>query len=172
MLYIVFGDTIVTMASARLILTRGITTTSLSHSKRTFPKYYNPNKRGERLFKEAQKDPTYDIPHDPRGTRPTGYYEGNKWISVPEMIPELIVPSLENFALKPYVTYKAIEKKDKEFTAEDLFYAVYYKKISEDFQSNQLGPNGEPLNPSENEKLTSEEAVIQARQTGSDMFGD
>lgn len=86
------------------------------------------------------------------------------------MIPELIVPSLEGFTLKPYVSYRVEEITEPEFTAQDLFDVVYSKKIKEDFASGQLDENGEPLNPSEYEKLTPQQAKEQARKTGCDLF--
>ena len=86
------------------------------------------------------------------------------------MIPELIVPSLEGFTLKPYVSYKAEGITEPEFTAQDLFDVVYSKKIKEDFEKGQLDENGEPLNPSEYEKLTPQQAKDEAGKTGSDLF--
>ena len=86
------------------------------------------------------------------------------------MIPELIVPSLEGFDLKPYVTYQSENVVQEEFTPQDLFDAVYATKILEDFEKGKLTPDGQPLNPSENEKLTREEAKLQVSKTGADMF--
>lgn len=91
---------------------------------------------------------------------------------VPEMIPELIVPSLEGFTLKPYVSYKVKEFDQGEFTAQDLFNMIYAKKIEEDFANGQLNENGEPLNPSEYEQLTSQQAKDDADKTGCDLFSD
>lgn len=86
------------------------------------------------------------------------------------MIPELIVPSLQNFHLKPYVSYKVTDVKKREFTAKDLFDLVYADKIKKDFKEGQLNPDGEPLNPNEYEALTPEEARIRAEMTGTDIF--
>lgn len=102
--------------------------------------------------------------------RETGYKVGDTWVHVPEMVPELIVPSLEGFTLKPYVSYKAEGITEPEFTAQDLFDVVYSKKIKEDFENGQLDENGMPLNPSEHEKLTSQQAKDQALKTGCDLF--
>lgn len=88
------------------------------------------------------------------------------------MIPELIVPSLEGFTLKPYVSYKTEEITEPEFTAQDLFDAVYSEKIQKDFANGQLDENGQPLNPSEYEKLTPQEAKDQDRRTGHDLFDE
>ena len=55
-------------------------------------------------------------------------------------------------------------------TARDLFNVVYGKKIIQDFKENKLDNDGNPLEPSDDEKMTSEEAFLKARQTGSDIF--
>lgn len=91
---------------------------------------------------------------------------------MPEMIPELIVPSLEGFNLKPYVSYRVEQFTQPGLTAEDLFNEVYSKKIEEDFANGQLDENGEPLNPSEYEKLTPQEAKENAAKTGCDIFDE
>lgn len=95
---------------------------------------------------------------------------GDKWVHVPEMVPELIVPSLEGFTLKPYVSYKVEKFKQPKFTSRDLFDAVYAEKIKTDFENGQLDENGEPLNPSEYEKLTPQQAKDNAGKTGCDIF--
>lgn len=74
------------------------------------------------------------------------------------------------FQLKPYVSYRAPEVTQSEFTAKDLFNAVYRQKIVNDFKNKKLNDNGDPTEPSEEELLTPEQAKIKARQTGSDMF--
>lgn len=88
------------------------------------------------------------------------------------MVPELIVPSLKGFTLKPYVSYKVQEITEPEFTARDLFDVVYAKKIEEDFAKGQLDENGESLNPSEYEKLTPQQAKENAGKTGCDLFDE
>ncbi|XP_076246934.1 mitochondrial ribosomal protein L41 [Calliopsis andreniformis] len=159
------------MASTCMIISRQISTSSVFHGKRNFRKFLVLNKRGNRAFKEAQaKNPDPDVPIDRRGTRETGIQVGDKWIDIPEKIPELIVPSLKDFHLKPYVSYCVKDTTVREFTAKDLFDLVYAEKIKKDFAQGQLGPNGEPLNPSEYEKLTAEEARINAEKTGTDIF--
>lgn len=105
-----------------------------------------------------------------RGVRDIGFKVEGRWVCVPEMIPELIVPSLEGFTLKPYVSYKAENISQGEYTAEDLFNEVYAKKIKEDFNNQQLHPNGDPVNPSEYERLTPKEATDRAKRTGTDIF--
>ncbi|XP_012530037.1 39S ribosomal protein L41, mitochondrial [Monomorium pharaonis] len=161
------------MASTCMILRRGIATTCVCNGKRNFRKFLLYGKRGSRSFKERQaKNPDPEIPVDKRGVRDTGYKLGNRFIHIPEMIPELIVPSLEGFTLKPYVSYKAEGITEPEFTAQDLFDVVYSKKIKEDFEKGQLDVNGESLNPSEYEKLTSQQAKDEAAKVGCDLFDE
>lgn len=74
--------------------------------------------------------------------------------------------------MKPYVSYRVPEITQTEFTAQDLFNAVYRQKIAEDLKNNKLKDNGESMEPSEEELLTPEQAKIKARQTGSDMFSE
>lgn len=157
--------------SSWLILRRGIATSSSCYGKRNFRKFLVLNKRGNRAFKEKQRtDPYPDYPIDKRGTRDTGFKMGKKWVHVPEKVPELIVPSLEGFTLKPYVSYKVENIVQGEFTAKDLFDEIYTKKIEEDFKNGKLLENGDPMNPSENEKLKPQEAKDRAGQTGCDIF--
>lgn len=160
------------MASPSLIIQRGISTSCISYGKRNFRKFLLINKRGSRVFKEKQRtDPYPDYPIDKRGVRDIGFKMGQKFVRVPEMIPQLIVPSLEGFNLKPYVSYKA-NVSQGEFTAKDLFNEIYAKKIKEDFEKEDLYPNGDPKNPSEYEKLTPQEALDRAKKTGTDIFCD
>ncbi|XP_034189681.2 mitochondrial ribosomal protein L41 [Osmia lignaria lignaria] len=159
------------MASTCMIISRQISTSSVRHGKRNFRMIQIYNKRGSRLFKQEQaKNPDSDIPIDRRGTRLTGKRIGNEWVNIPEMIPELVVPSMKNFNLKPYVSYNCMDVKQREFTAKDLFNFVYAEKIKQDYKNNQLNKDGEPLNPSEYEQLTPEEARLRAEKTGTDIF--
>eukprot|EP00095_Tigriopus_kingsejongensis_P012188 snap_masked-scaffold521_size146803-processed-gene-0.1 protein:Tk12188 transcript:snap_masked-scaffold521_size146803-processed-gene-0.1-mRNA-1 annotation:"39s ribosomal protein mitochondrial precursor" len=104
------------------------------------------------------------------GARGTGVRHHANWEHVPEKVPQLIVPDLTDCELKPYVSYRTKEIYQEEFTAKDLFNAVYGKKILSDFKAGQLNDQGEPLQPSQEEKMTAEDARVQARQTGSDIF--
>ncbi|XP_076685115.1 mitochondrial ribosomal protein L41 [Andrena cerasifolii] len=159
------------MVSACVIISRQISTSSVCHGKRNFRKFLVLNKRGSRAFKEEQaKNPDSDIPIDRRGVKLTGRMINDKWVSIPEMEPELIVPSLKDFPLKPYVSYRVKDLPPREYTPKDLFNLVYAKKIKDDFENGKLGPNGESLNPSEYEKLTPEEARNRAEKTGTDIF--
>lgn len=150
---------------------RSIHTSSALNGKRNFRKFLLYNKRGTREFKQRQRiAPDPDIPINKRGVRDTGYTYNGKYMEVPEMIPEIIVPNLEEFNLKPYVSYKTREVYQPEFTSEDLFNAIYAKKILDDYKAGKLNSDGSPIEPSENEKISEKEAFIRARKTGSDIF--
>lgn len=86
------------------------------------------------------------------------------------MIPEIIVPSLKEFNLKPYVAYHEKEVTQSEFTPQDLFDAIYAPKVVDDFKNEKLAEDGTPLNPNDYEKLTAEEAKVLAGKTGCDIW--
>lgn len=150
---------------------RCISTTTPLDGKRNFRKFLVYNKRGTRVVKEAQRkmlNPPVAV--HKRGVRDTGEYVEGKYHEIPEKIPEIIVPNLEGCKLKPYVSYKAPEVIQSEFTTIDLFNSVYSKKIIEDFKQGKLNEDGSPVEPSEIERLTPEQALLRARKTGSDIF--
>lgn len=154
---------------------RCISTTSVVAGKRNFRKFYIPSEvRGTRSFREKQKtNPDPRIPLETYGVRKTTITDENgDVVEIPEMIPELIVPDLKDFELKPYVSYRSADFQQSEFTAEDLFNAVYSSKIVEDWNKKQLNENGSPKSPSQDELLEPEEAFLRARKTGSDVFGE
>ncbi|ALC41775.1 mRpL41 [Drosophila busckii] len=105
-----------------------------------------------------------------RGVRDTGIMINGQYVEIAEKIPDIIVPDLTGCKLKPYVSYKAPEVVQSEFTSLDLFNAVYSKKIIEDFKAGKLASDGSAIEPSPNEQLTPEEALQGARKTGSDIF--
>ncbi|RZB40150.1 39S ribosomal protein L41, mitochondrial, partial [Asbolus verrucosus] len=157
-----------------------ISTSCVRCGKRNFKKFSIFNKRGSRIFKEQRMDPNYDLPHDSiflvkysfleRGVRDVGYYVDGKFVLVPEKVPELIVPDLKDFELKPYVSYRTPDVIQSEFTAEDLFNVVYASKIVKDFKEGKLKEDGTPVEPSPEEKMTPEEAKNNADRTGTDIF--
>ena len=150
---------------------RQISTSAALAGKRNFRKFLVWNKRGTRSSKAAQR--TQENPPVPiykRGVRETGITINGKYVEIPEKIPELIVPNLENCQLKPYVSYKAPEVVQSEFTSLDLFKAIYAKKIIDDYKAEKLLPDGSSMEPSEYEQLTAEEALKLAKKTGSDIF--
>uniref|UniRef100_A0A2M3ZBE0 Putative mitochondrial ribosomal protein l41 n=1 Tax=Anopheles braziliensis TaxID=58242 RepID=A0A2M3ZBE0_9DIPT len=155
------------------IIRRSISTTASLAGKKNFRKFLLYNKRGTRIFKQqraANPDLYPDMPIDKRGVRDTGVTVDGKFVEIPERIPELIVPNLEGCKLKPYVSYKAPDVVQSEYTSQDLFNAVYSQKIIDDWKSGKLNEDGSPVEPSAEEALTKEEAWIKARKTGSDMF--
>lgn len=82
------------------------------------------SKRGPRTFYKS------------RGARPTGILTSSrKFIPVREMIPQFVVPSLEGFNLKPYVSYKTPEGTEKCMTAEELFTQVVAPQIERDIEA-------------------------------------
>lgn len=110
------------------------------------------------------------MPIDKLGVRDTGLLIRGRYKEIPEKIPQLIVPDLTNCKLRPYVTYKTPEVVQSEFTSQDLYNAIYAQKVIEDFKNDKLEADGTSKNPSAEEQLTPEEAFIQARKTGSDIF--
>lgn len=151
---------------------RCISTTSFMCGKKNFRKFYIPNKRGTRQFKEAQRaSPHPEIPIDKRGVRDTGIkHKDGTFEVIMERIPQLIVPDLEGCKYQPYVSYRTPKIEQSAFTAEDLFNGVYAKKIVEDWNNKKLNEDGSPKEPSEDELLTPEEALNRAKKTGTDMF--
>jgi large subunit ribosomal protein L41 len=72
--------------------------------------------------------------------------------------------------LKPYVSYRVKDVNQPEYTAQDLFVAVYRDKIAKDFKEGKLDENGYSTEPSPEEAMTPEEAKVKVRQTGSDIY--
>uniref|UniRef100_A0A8D9FBW1 39S ribosomal protein L41, mitochondrial n=1 Tax=Cacopsylla melanoneura TaxID=428564 RepID=A0A8D9FBW1_9HEMI len=146
---------------------RPFSTSTISCGKKNFRKF-NWINRGTRQHREDQKlnpDPRYtpsygvwNVLHTPDGK------------PVVETIPELVVPDLEGFKLKPYVSYRTNDTNVPEFTAKDLFTEFYAEKIRQDFLENKLDEDGNPLEPSPYEKMTPEQAEARARKSGSDLF--
>lgn len=107
----------------------------------------------------------YPICRDTMGIRWPGYWFRRKFVYVKEMEPELVVPDLTDFKLKPYVSYKTEEVDTPPFTAKTLFDAVYAPEIRKQFENNQL----EKL---ELDQQNVDKARIEAMKVGSDMFED
>ncbi|XP_055545196.1 39S ribosomal protein L41, mitochondrial [Wyeomyia smithii] len=155
------------------ILRRCISTASVDLGKHNFRKFLLYNKRGPRIFKQlraAYPDLYPDMPIDKRGVRDTGVTQNGKYIEIAEKIPEIVVPNLEGCKLKPYVSYRAPDVVQSEFTSQDLFNAVYAQKVIDDFKGGKLNEDGSPKDPSEEELISAEDAWIRARKTGSDIF--
>lgn len=70
-----------------------------------------------------------------RGARPTGLaLSSRKFVAVRAMIPELVVPHLDGFKLKPYVSYKCQRGSAPAVTAQSLFSDVVAPHIAKDFK--------------------------------------
>lgn len=79
------------------------------------------------------------------------------------MEPDLIVPDLTDFPLKPYVSYKTKDINTPEFTARDLFDKVYAGEIVDKMMKN------EPVDVKSNEEEILE-AKLKALRPNADMF--
>jgi len=146
------------------------------YQAKTYPvdEFHIHNKRGTRQFKREQfnsKRPKYpDVKIHHYGVRGTHLKHHFGVENCDEMIPELIVPDLEDCELKAYVSYATQDIYQDELTSQDLFNAIYGPKIVSDFKAGKLDDGGASLEPSEPELMQPEEAFIRARQTGSDIF--
>ncbi|XP_060762671.1 large ribosomal subunit protein mL41 [Neoarius graeffei] len=87
------------------------------------------SKRGPRTFYKS------------RGAMPTGVVTSSrKFIPVREMIPEFIVPNLEGFKLKAYVSYRSPPGTEQPITAESLFNQAVAPHIQRDFEAGAFDP--------------------------------
>lgn len=105
----------------------------------------------------------YPVCRDTMGIRWPGYWFKRKFVYVKEMEPELIVPDLEGFNLKPYVSYKTNEVNTQPFTAKDLFDEVYAEKVEKSYREHKIETFDVPQ-----EKI--DESRLRAMQTGADLF--
>lgn len=86
------------------------------------------SKRGPRTFYKS------------RGAMPAGILTSSrKFIPVREMIPEFVVPNLEGFNLKPYVSYKTPAGTEQPVTAESLFAQVVAPQVERDIEAGTFG---------------------------------
>ncbi|KAG7281477.1 hypothetical protein CRUP_012420 [Coryphaenoides rupestris] len=77
-----------------------------------------------------------------RTARPTGLrLSSGKFINVKAMIPEFVVPDLEGFKLKPYVSYRTPEGTEPPVTAESIFADVVAPQIKRDFEEGNFSMN-------------------------------
>ncbi|CAF4249723.1 unnamed protein product [Rotaria sordida] len=83
-----------------------------------------------------------------------GYYDHQtgKFVYIEEMEPELVVPDLTDFKLKPYVSYDVTEIKQDQFLARDLFNATYAKSIADQFKRGEINPIEDDNNEENKEK--------------------
>ena len=63
---------------------------------------------------------------------PTGYTDPQtgKFVLVKEMVPELVVPDLTGFELKPYVSFRTDVEIEKRYVPTDVDRSIYYMNIS------------------------------------------
>ncbi|KAM9370941.1 large ribosomal subunit protein mL41 [Phaethornis superciliosus] len=77
-----------------------------------------------------------------RGAKRPGLLTSNrKFILIREMVPEFIVPNLEGFKLKPYVSYRAPQGSEPPMTAKKLFDEVVAPRIEKDVKDGTFDPN-------------------------------
>uniref|UniRef100_A0A8C0IJI2 Mitochondrial ribosomal protein L41 n=1 Tax=Bubo bubo TaxID=30461 RepID=A0A8C0IJI2_BUBBB len=77
-----------------------------------------------------------------RGAKKLGMLTASKkFILIKEMVPEFIVPNLEGFKLKPYVSYRAPEGSEPPMTAQQLFTEVVAPRIKKDVKEGTFDPN-------------------------------
>ncbi|XP_040898811.1 39S ribosomal protein L41, mitochondrial [Toxotes jaculatrix] len=70
-----------------------------------------------------------------RGARPTGLrLASRKFVSLRAMIPEFVVPHLEGFKLKPYVSYRSPRGTEPPLTAQSLFEELVAPQIKKDIE--------------------------------------
>ncbi|XP_032722230.1 39S ribosomal protein L41, mitochondrial [Lontra canadensis] len=87
------------------------------------------SKRGPRTFYKG------------RGAKGTGVHGRNgKFVQVKEMVPELVVPELAGFRLRPYVSYRASAGPDAPLTAEQLFQEAAAPAVEKDFRDGTVDP--------------------------------
>lgn len=135
---------------------------------KNFEDFKYPNKVSTfehyKLPKELlENEYNYPVCRDTMGIRWPGYWFKKKFVYVKEMEPELVVPDLEGFELKPYVSYKAEDVETKPLTAKDLFDHVYADQMIEDFSTNDTQDYQVPQDEID-------DARLKAMQTGSDLF--
>ncbi|XP_061115371.1 large ribosomal subunit protein mL41 [Conger conger] len=74
--------------------------------------------------------------------KPTGVLiSSRKFLKVKEMVPEFVVPSLEGFKLKPYVSYRTPEGTEPVLTPEALFSQAVAPQIKKDFEEGTFSPD-------------------------------
>ncbi|KAJ8413822.1 hypothetical protein AAFF_G00064200 [Aldrovandia affinis] len=87
------------------------------------------SKRGPRTFYKG------------RGARATGVITSSrKFVSIKEMVPEFVVPSLEGFKLKPYVSYRTPTGTEPALTPETLFTQAVAPRIKKDIEDGTFSP--------------------------------
>ncbi|MEE6504812.1 hypothetical protein FKM82_005345 [Ascaphus truei] len=79
--------------------------------------------------------------HVSRGSKKAGYLTSSgKFVKVREMVPEIVVPDMTGFKLKPYVSYKAPPGTEEPMTAKILFMEVIAPVIEKDVNDGTFNP--------------------------------
>ncbi|XP_064210520.1 large ribosomal subunit protein mL41 isoform X2 [Anguilla rostrata] len=74
--------------------------------------------------------------------RPTGVLTSSrKFVRIREMVPEFVVPSLEGFKLKPYVSYRTPDGTEPALTPEALFSQAVAPQIKKDIENGTFNPD-------------------------------
>lgn len=110
-----------------------------------------------------RKEYDYPLHQDLLKQRYPGYWINQKFHYVKEMEPELIVPDLTDFKLKPYVSYRTKDIEQTELTAKALFNMTY----ADDIYKKYLNREEIKIEASDDDIL---KAKIRAQQTGADLF--
>ncbi|XP_014677885.1 PREDICTED: uncharacterized protein LOC106817709 [Priapulus caudatus] len=72
------------------------------------------------------------------GVQRTGFLFRSRHVLYKDAVPDIVVPNLTKFALKPYVSYRVPDVTQSEFTSKDLFDTVYARKVIEDFEAGNI----------------------------------
>ncbi|RWR98837.1 39S ribosomal protein L41-like protein [Dinothrombium tinctorium] len=121
---------------------------------------WDPKHIPKHLFDDYFNYPIYKCP---LGMKHPGFWFRDKFHYVKEMEPELIVPDLTDFKLKPYVSYRTPDVEQSEYNAKALFNKTYANTIVDEFLK------GEKIEMKASEKDI-RAARIKAKQTGADLF--
>ena len=94
----------------------------------------------------------------PKSLNLVGSCEWNLLPAINQTFNHCYFSDLTDCELKPYVSYRTKEIYQEPLTAKDLFNAIYGHKMLRDFKEEKLDENGCSLEPSEEEKLTTDDA--------------
>ncbi|XP_033641544.1 39S ribosomal protein L41, mitochondrial-like [Asterias rubens] len=95
--------------------------------------YRGANRHKEMTSKRGNKNF-----HPSRGLQRTGIKVGLRFKNVQEMIPEIVVPNLEGFTLKAYVSHKCPDTTEPPITARDIFDACVAPQVKADFKDGKF----------------------------------
>ncbi|CAD5121083.1 DgyrCDS9623 [Dimorphilus gyrociliatus] len=127
-------------AFKRHICTTNILFSGFNKGKKPFDPRFPISTKDASRFKEGGSEYMEQQLGDTENTpQLQGYIDENgKFVHVPEMVPEFVVPDLTNFKLKPYVSYKVEDVKQSELTEEKLFIATMGRDIVNNVKSGKM----------------------------------